>query len=329
MASNLRAALDSIGERALPDELDIVHTHDFGEACRRRDDGYEPVECAFGQHGSVLGPLALDHHGQESHREGVALRACRDHFGERREDRRFVVTGTPDADAVLAIIALAALVPRDAIPPTFYELVDRHDVDPIGLDLMAEPLGERLVWFNQREGVYQSNAGFRKAIRHMIDVLEHGLDRADRGHVQRLEKSRRRKAREGVRLWLDPNGDELPLPNIDTIGGRALCRGEQLDASLGRVLAVKSAVWGFDQWYRLAPVVVSYASRMAKVTIGCPDRATAERIFGAGGLLNIWPELGRGWGGRETIGGSPRGQRLNVGDVDRVARDVAAWLRAR
>ena len=92
--------------------IDLKFSNDYGEVCRLRDVGYEPIECAFGQFGSVMGPLNMDHHGTESHREGVALRACRDLYGARREDPRFAVTGAPDADAVLAIIALAGLVPR-------------------------------------------------------------------------------------------------------------------------------------------------------------------------------------------------------------------------
>ena len=86
--------------------IDIQFTNDFNEACILRDQGFEPIECAFGQFGSVMGPLCMDHHGTESHREGVALRACRDAYGARKNDPRFVVTGAPDADAVLSIIAL-------------------------------------------------------------------------------------------------------------------------------------------------------------------------------------------------------------------------------
>ena len=47
-------------------------------------------------------------------------------------------------------------------------------------------------------------------------------------------------------------------------------------------------MWGFDVWYRAAPIVVSYASRLKKVTVGCPDRDTAEALFGPGGLECVW-----------------------------------------
>lgn len=310
-----------------PSGIEIVHTHDHGEAVRLRDAGYEPVECAFGQYGSVLGPLALDHHGDESHREGVALRACRDLYGARADDPRFVVTGTPDADAVLAIVALAALVPRDRLRPAFYELVDRHDVDPIGLDMLDSPEGEELAWFNQRSELFQNEAGFRKAVRHMVDLLQKGLDEGQRRAVRKMETNRRRKALEGIVALYDAGGRPLPVP--DSPAALPLRRRARALAGEGLVLLVQSTVWGFDQWYRLAPVVVSYASRMAKTTVGCPDRETAELLLGPGGLMNVWPRLGRGWGGRATIGGSPRGLRHGVSDAEGTARVLLAILRER
>ncbi len=307
-------------------DLDIRYTNDYDTACRWRDEGYEPVECAFGQHGSVLGRFALDHHGTESHREGVALRACRDHFGALADAPRFVVTGTPDADAVLAIVALSARVDQSRIPPDFYELVDAHDTDPIGKDLLATPQGLRLAWFNQRPGLYQNEAGFRQAIGHMEDLLNGRVSQAKIDKVHRADLARRNKAAEGVTAIYDGRSIELDVP-ADAMA-RPVLRGDLAVGSRPRIAVVHCAVWGFDVWYRLAPVVVSYASRMAKVTVGCPDRDTAERLFGPGGLANVWPSLGKGWGGRETIGGSPRGERLNAGATGQTALALLDLLKA-
>lgn len=298
----------------------IVFTNSAEEACALRDQGFEPIECAFGQYGSVLGPLALDHHGTESHREGVALRACRDLYGARQRDPRFVVTGTPDADAVLAIVALAGLVPQGALDPRFYELVNRQDLDPIGLDLLKSPEGVLLVWFNQQEHLTQSEEGFHKAITHMVRLLTEGLPASERQAVETKDRHRREKALDGILERLDRNGLALPIPPHPE--REPVLRGEAALDAAARVLVVRSIVWGFDVWYRLAPVVVSHASRMAKVTVGCPDHTTAEMLFGSGGLQRVWPTLGRGWGGRETIGGSPRGDRLGV----EVARSTARTL---
>jgi hypothetical protein len=301
--------------------MNIQFTHDYAKACRLRDAGFEPIECAFGQYGSVLGEYNLDHHGTESHREGVALRACRDLYGARAADPRFVVTGTPDADAVLAIVALAGLVPEHALSPTFYKLVNAHDTDPIGRTLFDSPEGIALAWFNQREKLMQSEQGFRTAIDHMVRLLTVGLTDAERNHVIKRDRGRRRRAEEGILHLFDRGGLELPIPS--TIADLPVRRGPAAIDGATRILVVRSSVWGFDIWYRLAPVVVSYAERMAKVTVGCPDLPTAELLLGQGGLERAWAALGKGWGGRGSIGGSPRGKRLSLS----AARETADALR--
>ena len=297
-------------------KLEIAFTNDFAQACAYRDQGYEPIECAFGQNQSVLGRFSLDHHGKESFREGVAIRACRDLHGALKADPRFVVTGTPDADAVLAIIALADLVPKDCISPEFYRLVELNDVDPIGTDLLESREGVELAWFNQREGLYQNEAGFREAIALMTKLLTEGLTSEERDHVCKADAARRRNALEGMLSLRGKDGAELPLPKtLDA----PLYRGPDFLKREGRVLVVKSAVWGFDVWYRAAPCVVSYASRMAKITIGCCNEEVACALFGEGGLSNVWPHFGGAWGGRETIGGSPRGVRMKLSDAHQTA----------
>ena len=59
--------------------------------------------------------------------------------------------------------------------------------------------------------------------------------------------------------------------------------------------------------------------------ISCPCRNAAELAFGSGGLKNVLPLLpklnGKEWGGRESIGGSPRGVAVPVeilGDVVKI-----------
>ena len=69
----------------------------------------------------------------------------------------------------------------------------------------------------------------------------------------------------------------------------------------------------------MAPIVVSYASRLEKVTVGVANVETACILFGDGGLNGVWPRLGKGWGGRESVGGSPRGLQLQLEDAYRAS----------
>lgn len=303
-------------------KLEIAFTNQFEEAKRLRDLGYEPIECAFGQNQSVMGKFNLDHHGAESFREGVAIRACRDLYGACKENPRFVVTGTPDADAVLAIVALAGLVPKEKISPKFYALVEINDVDPIGTDLLTSQEGIELAWFNQLENLQNNEQGFRRAIDEMVSLLQDGLSEEEREHVKAADQARRRTAREGMLSLLSRDGFELPIPPSPG----PVCRSDQAIKGEARVLVVKSPVWGFDVWYRFAPCVVSYAERMAKITIGCCDKETAELLFGHGGLENVWGHMNGAWGGRETIGGSPRGVRFKLEEAHRAAAALLPYL---
>lgn len=272
--------------------LDIRHTTSFEEAETLTAQGYEPIECAFGR-GSVLGPLAMDHHGQESWREGVAIRAYRDHYGSRREDPRFVVTGTADADATLAILCLTGWLPKEMIPSSFPALVNRQDLDPIHIDLLEEQHGEELLYFQQLPQQTRNARSFVRAVEAMARLLELGLPSGKRGKIRRSEKRRIKMAEESTQEAFPPH-----------------------------VMYVEARVWGFDRWYRRAPLIVSYSTKHNSITIGCKDLKTAESLLGQGGLHNFFQKLGPGWGGRESIGGSPRGEQFTAED----AREVALTL---
>lgn len=278
------------------DHVAIQYTDHLWEAKQWASRGYEPIECAFGT-GSVLGPLNMDHHGEESWREGVALRACRDHYGALREKPRFVVTGTPDADAVLAIIALAGLVPQEYIPMEFADLVNRRDLDPIIIHLLEEEYGEELLFFQQVSHLHRDAPSFFRAVRSMCNLLTDGITDDQRAKIRRKEERRIHMA------------ENCPIENISS-----------------QVVLVQGTVWGFDRWYMMAPVVVSYSQRHSSVTIGCRSEDVAIELFGEEGLLRVFAELGRGWGGRESIGGSPRDKRLSIEEARQAAQTVRRIL---
>ena len=145
----------------------------------------------------------------------------------------------------------------------------------------------------------------------MVRLLQDEVPANELKKVQRADENRRRVASEGIIACYSASGQQLALP--ENLLNQPVRRAEDAVSHEARVLVVQSVVWGFDLWYRAAPIVVSYASRLQKVTVGCPDVPTAERLFGPGGLNHVWKVLGRGWGGRESIGGSPRGVSLDRG----------------
>lgn len=273
--------------------LELIYVNNADDARGLTAKGYEPIECAFGSHGSVLGPLAMDHHGPESWREGVAIRATRDHYGARRDDPRFVVTGNADADATLAIVALAALVPANKIPEGFADLVNRSDINPIDLDMLDEEYGLPLLAFQRIKNQRHDVASFHRAIKTMRKILNHGLSPQQEEKVLRQEAERIRLAESAKQETYGPH-----------------------------VMLVHGKAWGFDRWYRKRPVVLSYSDRFESITVGCRSEEIARELFGPEGLLDVFSKLGAGWGGRAAIGGSPRNEPFTYAQAQAAAQQV-------
>lgn len=298
--------------------MEIVWTADNVQAHTLTEMGYEPIECSFGNLGSVVGSLTMDHHGVYANLEGVALRAYRDHFGARKGDPRFVVTGAADADACFAIAALCGMLPHPsraaefekAPPPVkatgtkdisaLAALVNLVDCAPIGVRLEEREEGVMLLLWNQMSSSDRDATSFHAGVDRWRCLLGRApkalLNAAKTEEVARVAEARKAEV---VRI------------------------SEQ-------VAVVESSVWGFDVWYaEVAPVIVAYVAVNGNVTIGCPDIESAERFFGPGGLKNVFAKLQPdGWGGREAIGGSPRGMKLTREQAVEAAKVVASLIAA-
>lgn len=288
--------------------IEVRHSSSAAEIRALAAHGYEPIECSIGG-ASLVGELEMDHHGERSHLEGVAIRAYRDLFGRRRADPRFVVTGEPDEDATFAIAALAGLLPArerlDLLP--LARLIDRADTDPIGLDLSAEPWGGHVLLFRALvtfRPVSEAMFTFGATLWNQVASCPSAIRDAARA----LERERRARARAAEVLLCEPP-----------------------------VKLVRADEWGFDVWYGRrpeqsaaepagwdSPVVLLFDRRDRSVTIGCPNAYVATALFGPGGLKTVFAELAPpGWGGRESIGGSPRG--LELTDEQALAAARAVW----
>ena len=287
--------------------------------------GFCPVECSFGGI-SVCDELELDHHGSKSHLESVAIRAYRDFFGKRASDPRFVVNHI-DADSIFAVASLAGLLPypnqenfkkefktpawgQDLLP--LAQTIATMDTDPIGRDIISMPMGSVLAAWNSLFGVnasdeisaYAGIEGFRR-------LLTLPSAKVFVAAAENAENQRRDAALTDLRE-----------------------RGEKV----GAVMTIKqSRVFGFDVWYQRNveagapnevtgwdnPIVISWLEGPENITMATPNKAVAEELLGEGGLMNVFKALneayglaeGSGFGGRETIGGSPRGQKMTEADL--------------
>lgn len=289
------------------------------------DKGYCPVECSFGGI-SVVDELELDHHGSKSHLESVAIRAYRDFFGKRAEDPRFVLNHI-DADSIFAVAALAGLLPHPEVAknmPAFLQkawgqdlmplaqTIATMDTDPIGRDVIAMPMGNVLTAW---EALFGSNANDELAAYAAVEGWRRLLTQASAKVFISAAESSENERREAALADLRERGHKE-----------------------GAVLSiVGSRVFGFDIWYQRQPeagspneargwdnpIVVAFVEETGNITFGAPNKNVAEELLGQGGLMNVFTALNEtyglsttsGFGGREAIGGSPRGQKMTAEDL--------------
>ena len=278
----------------------IQHVSTSIDAINAKIAGFCSVECSFGEE-SVVDALAMDHHGALSHLESVALRAWREHRGARRDDPRFVVTGAADADATFAIAALAGLLPEGRDCGALAELIAAADMHPLALADDPRPEAALLLlWRRMASGVQDATAFYA------------GVDRWR------------------ALLKANPPSALLDAARAEETARLALARTARVERLSPQVAFVESPVPAFDVWYaEIAPVIVAYVAEARRVTIGVRDLPTAQQLFGPRGLLEVLPKLQPpGWGGRETIGGSPRGQRFSQREAISVAEQIVAEVTA-
>lgn len=291
----------------------IVLTNSLEVARQHLANGFCPVECSFGDE-SVVDEFRMDHHGPLAHLESVAIRACRDYRGARAADPRFVVSGKLDEDAAYCIAALAGALPEHPETLPLAEAIAKTDVEPvIGVALLPRiPLGHKVAAWRAMGNLSWASDPEEKAIRavnawsHIIlcdtDEARTGVDSALASLSENM-----RKAQE--------------------------CSTERVDGVLV-VIDAPSGLFGFPEWCgpifasgSIAswrnPIVVALYRGTGSATVACPSKKLAEQIFGQGGLMRVFQKLGPGWGGREAIGGSPRGAKLTIDEIRRAAEVIS------
>ena len=295
--------------------------------------GFCQIECSIGGE-SIVDELKMDHHGSNSALEAVALRAYRDLYGVRAEDPRFVVTGVADADACFAVAALAGLIPHpkrvvaETLPPTIKmsltrdltelaQIISRVDVSPIGLDIPALPCGEVLLTWNAMSTSARDTLGFQMGV---------GLWRA---------------LLEGNPSQLGPFFTAAKTAEANRVQASLADLNERGVVINGVLIVKESRVFGFPEWYgRIEdqpfesvggwrnPLVLAWLERGHNVTMGCPNDTVADALFGKGGLKDVFGQLEpTGWGGRESVGGSPRGVELSWEQVQEAVKKIAELIK--
>lgn len=262
-------------------------------------EGFVPIEMAEGTV-SYVDFRCLDHHNDYSYLPSACVTALA-FYGSLGEDgpARLMVNHT-DADSVLTGVTLMGLLPRELLEELNPE-VGLLDTDPLNADAQGLRYGDAIrLWKAGMASVRQSGWSWLYGMQLYLDLFDHFAYYKKR--VEQLndrERARRERAlEEYARAVTGPSGKTL-LVAPSTV------RGHDVHFFRQEAFSPRS-LEGWRHW-----CVISHVQKAGNVMLACPNTAVAERAFGPGGLKNVFPRLprveGKEWGGRESVGGSPRG----------------------
>jgi len=261
----------------------VIFVNNIEDARQAVEQGSTAVEAAFGNETVVNDPSEpFDHHNRFSNLPSASLQAY-----NSNKLVKSVVVNHIDLDCVMASALLLGIVSRSnpwikkMIP--LIEITDRHGLHSLSEDQKMKPEYQLVLFYWQKNFGTGSSTKFNEAMQ-ILKTFEQGPNQETGEAIQK----------EGIRK--------------DT-AEKGIVKHE------GNIVLVNSPVWGFDVWYKTAPIVVALDPIKNTISVAARDLATAEKYFGQGGFKNTFQGLGPGWGGRETVGGSPRGQKMTINDA--------------
>jgi hypothetical protein len=276
--------------------MDVLFTTNKKEAELAIAQGYTAVECSFGNKTLANDKKEpFDHHNQYSSLPSATLQALKS-----SKITKGVVVNHIDFDSVMAAALLLGKVNRgntnikDLV--TLIDITDREGLKALTKIQRSSPAGKMILYFYAHtESLAPSKANFMKALG-LAKSFEGGLTPEMEAAADKFDRGRAEEAERGI---VRQKGD---------------------------VLLVHSDMIGFDFWYKKAPVVVLYNGTRKTISIGVINIEKSEELFGPRGLKNVFPKLGPEWGGRENIGGSPRGKEMTFSDAEEIFEKIVDML---
>ena len=261
--------------------------------------GFVPVEMAEGTK-SYVDCRCLDHHNEYSDMPSACVTALNFYADLLGQTPAKIMVNHTDSDSVMTGLTLLGLLPRDLLNKLNPE-IGQLDTEPLMADMSSMLFSDEIrVWKECMESQKQSGWSWLYGLQLWLDIFE------NRNKFDEIFKSFEAREIERKRLALEdcetakigPSGKVL-LINPSRVKG--------FDVQFGRLYgAASDTLNGWRYW-----CIISYIEKSESVMLACPCRKVAELAFGTGGLKNIFPLLpkvnGKEWGGRESVGGSPRG----------------------
>ncbi|MDR1580562.1 MAG: hypothetical protein LBS35_09420 [Synergistaceae bacterium] len=301
-------------------EISVLWNPDEDDIPRYMEDGFIPIEMATGRKSYVDFRL-LDHHNEFSGRPSACLTALA-HYGEAREAgcAKFMMNHV-DADCVMTGVTLMGLLPGDVLRE-LNEDVGVLDTDPLRADVPRLKYGPSIqCWKAGMRTVKNSGWSWLYGVSLFVDIIvnppryEAVIARIEDGESARISRA----LEDYATAVIGNTGKVILIPSSRAWG---------LDVQFGR-----DADADFDHlssWRHWC--LISRSEKNGNVLVSCPSKQLAENVFGRGGLMNVFPKLptinGKSWGGREAVGGSPRGEQVPDEMLGEVLRLVDGAVRA-
>ena len=201
---------------------------------------------------------------------------------------------------MLTGVTLLGLLPRELLERLNPE-VGVLDTDPLSVDFGDLLYGNAIrLWKVGMASIRRSGWSWLYGMQLCLDLFDHFTYYGKA--IDELEKKEKERIQQALRDYesavTGPSGKVL-LVAPSTVKGH--------DVQFFRQEAfLATSLEGWRHW-----CIVSHVRKAGNVMLACPNKEVAERAFGRGGLKNVFPRLpaveGKEWGGREAVGGSPRG----------------------
>jgi hypothetical protein len=269
-------------------------------------EGYIPIETSYGTR-SVTDAFKLDHHGELSGLVNPATRAIDELFC--KGNGTYVVSHL-DLDTVLTIAALECIEVNRSLVDLARDL-DTHG--PHAVEWENTEWAPFLVAFWKTIGrvAFRDEQDVTELVERALELVKVAKDLGDVEELKQEVRNLGPEIEKGLNEVVEVKTVRVDDPEIDEV-------------KVGLAIGGESKA-GFKAYYKKADIVVSYNRQLGKISIGLKNNKLM-RLFGPKGLLEIVDYLdvtyGSGWGGHETIIGSPRDKKV----TERVAREIYDYI---
>lgn len=292
------------------EKIQLVWRPEVEEIQQYIDDGFVPIEMAEGTH-TFVDFRVLDHHNEYSDLPSACVTALKYYGDIAGGDPVKIMVNHTDSDSVMTGLTLLGFLPLNVLKELNPE-IGVLDTEPLIADVENMKYFELIsLWKLAMGSLKQSGWSWLYGLQLWLDLYFH-KDRFSRllEELNKYEDERKQIAlSEYNAAKISPSGRVVAITN-STVKGYDIQFMRQKEFS-------PLTLEGWRHW-----CIVSYVEKSGVIMLSCPCRNVAELAFGQGGLKNVMPLLpkidGREWGGRESVGGSPRGVRAQLEILDDV-----------